>query len=127
MQSSFLSEYLGDVDGKRLGATLLAAFFSVLGLVAIAILMRRSTTPLPELDREYLKFCRSLEKQGLGRSIGEGPLSYAKRIGKERPDLMEMVDEVTRLYVDSSYKTDTQVDLKVIKRAIRTVRLKVLT
>jgi transglutaminase-like putative cysteine protease len=127
MQSAFLSEYLGDVDGKRLGATLLAAFFSVLGMVAIVILMRRSTTPLPELDREYLKFCRSLEKEGLGRNIGEGPLDYAKRIGKVRPDLIEIVDEVTRLYVDSNYKTDTQVDLKVIKKAIRAVRLKVLT
>ncbi len=127
MQSAFLSEYLGDVDTKRLGATLLAAFFSVLGLVAIVILMRRSTTPLPVLDQEYLKFCRSLEKEGLAREIGEGPLDYARRIREQRPDLTDAVNKVTNLYVDSNYRMDQQVDIKEMKKAVRAFKVKTLT
>lgn len=127
MQSAFLSEYLGNVDGKRLGATLLAAFFSLLGLVAIVVLMRRSTTPLPAVDQEYLKFTKSLARAGLERLVGEGPIDYAKRVKRQKPELADVIDEVTRLYVDANYKLDGHGDLKALKKAVRAVKLKALT
>ncbi len=126
MQSAFLSDYLGDFDTKSLGAALLATFFSVLGLLAIVILMRRSNTPLSALDQAYLNFCQSLAKQGLARAVGEGPLDYARRIKAQRADLADAIDQVTMSYVNANYGGGAPGDIKEMKKAVRRFQLKTL-
>jgi transglutaminase-like putative cysteine protease len=126
-QAAFLSRYLGKVDRKRMGMIMLGLFFGLLGVIAFFILMKRPNRALAPPDREYLRFCMALEKQGIARRIGEGPLDYADRVTRQRPDLRGPVSEVTGLYVHLNYGVaDEPVDVGRLVRAVRSFRLRAL-
>lgn len=126
VQMGLLSRYIKDLDMGKLGFVMLAAFFSVLGVVGLMILMRRSRRSPEPLDREYLKFCEILGQYGLDRKTGEGPLHFASRTAGARPDLAEAINRVTRIYVEQNYLWDRQDDARELRRAVRGLRLKAL-
>jgi transglutaminase-like putative cysteine protease len=126
MQIGLLTRYLGEIDRTKLGMYMLAAFFSLLGLVAIFVLRKRSHKLLHPVDKEYLKFCRLLEKQGLPRSNGEGPVHYAQRISLQRPDLAQAVQTVTSAYIQTNYIEDQPAETNLLRNAIRRFRMKTL-
>jgi hypothetical protein len=51
----------------------------------------------------YIAFCDKLRQRGLMRDAAEGPLAYAERVGRARPDLERSVRDFTGLYVDLRY------------------------
>jgi hypothetical protein len=53
--------------------------------------------------RAYTSFCGKLRSRGLAREETEGPLSYADRVSRARPDLESIVRRFIRLYVDLRY------------------------
>lgn len=130
-QDEFLSEYLGDVDAKTLGMIMLGSFFGILAIIGLIILAKRSHHRLPALEREYLRFCRVLERMGIERSRGEGPLTFAARAATARPDLAEQVHDVTDAYVKLNYATPAGEDrggeeAARLKRAVRSFRMRAL-
>ncbi len=127
MQMSLLSDYLGDMDLRKLGAIMLAAFFSVLGLIGAFILMKRSRRGAQPLDREYLEFCRVMERQGVGRKTGEGPVHFARRIASARPDLRDAARRVTEIYVEQNYAGEGGDNPRRLRRAVRSARLNAST
>lgn len=127
MQMSFLSRYFGEVDRKTLGMMLLGTFFTMLGLTALFLLLRRTRRPLPAAEKEYLRFCRLLESQNLGRRKGEGALDFARRVALARPDLAAGVDEVTAAYIQANFIDDLPEETHFLRKAVRSLRLQMLT
>lgn len=126
MQMSLLTRYLGALDRKRLGMIMLTVFFSLLAIVAVLILRKRSHKILQPVDREYLRFCEYLAKQGLPRQIGEGPFHYTRRVTSKRPDLRPTMNAVTDAYVQMNYIEDQPDKTDRLNKAIRVFRLRIL-
>jgi hypothetical protein len=86
---------------------MVAALFCIAGvIVAIftAIVLRQLRGGARDPVRiAYLKFCDKMRRKGLPREPAEGPLDYARRLGKSRPDLTPPVEAITRLYVALRY------------------------
>jgi hypothetical protein len=51
----------------------------------------------------YIAFCRKLSERGIARREDEGPLAYAERVSRTRPDLESIVSAFTTLYVALRY------------------------
>jgi hypothetical protein len=74
----------------------------------------------PKVVREYTRFCRRLTARGLPRLPHEGPLDYATRVAKQRPDLKQALMEITAAYIELRYIE--QGDLKRFTRLVRAFR-----
>ncbi len=121
-----LNRYLGELNRQTLGMILVSVFFGMLGFTALLLLLRRSQHKLAPADREYLKFCRYLANQGLARSMGEGPISYARRVVTFRPDLATSIDAVTGAYIRANFIDDCPEDVDTLRKTVRRVRLSIL-
>lgn len=126
VQVRFLGQFMGDVNVKKIGITLFVTFGSVLLFIALLLLKKRKAIPLDSVSREYLTFCRLLEKLGFGRQIGEGPIHYAERIGSVRPEMYDAVRGVTDIYVDLNYSGREDGQSDELKRAVRAFRLRLM-
>ena len=126
VQISMLNRYLGELNRQTLGMVLVSVFFGMLGFIALLLLLRRSQHQLAPADREYLTFCQYLANQGLARSMGEGPISYAMRVASSRPDLATSVDAVTNAYIRVNFIDDRPEDLDTLRKAVRKVKLSLL-
>jgi protein-glutamine gamma-glutamyltransferase len=79
------------------------------GLVAwlawIAWHVGRSASPRPadRLARAYARLCGKLALAGIARDADEGPLAYAARIGRIRPDLMSRAQPLLARYAQLRY------------------------
>ncbi len=124
VQMSLLARYFGDLDRKWLGMVMLSGFFSLLGVVAIFVLGKRSHALLRPIDREYLRFCQLMARQGLPRSVGEGPLDFAARVAQARPDLAPAMKQVTDTYIRLNYAEDQPEKTKSLRKAIRVYRFR---
>jgi len=68
----------------------------------------------------YLRFCDKLRRKGLPREPAEGPLDYARRLERSRPDLAPAVEAITRLYVALRYGVESgAAALDELKRRVR--------
>ena len=126
VQMSMLNRYLGELNRQTLGMILMSAFFAMLGITALILLLRRSQHKLAPADREYLRFCRYLASQDLARSLGEGPISYARRVVTSRPDLAKSVNAVTDAYIRANFIDDCPEDIDTLRKAVRRVRFSAL-
>jgi protein-glutamine gamma-glutamyltransferase len=124
VQIDLLTKYLGEMDRTKLGIYMLTTFFSLLALIALVVLGKRSHKRLQPVDKEYLKFCRLLEKQGLPRLIGEGAYDYARRVSQQRPDLAVAIQAVTKSYVQMNYIEDHPDEITSLRKAIRSFRVR---
>lgn len=53
--------------------------------------------------RAYAKFCHRLARLDIKRELHEGPMDYAKRAIKMRPDLTAPISRITALYINLRY------------------------
>ncbi len=58
--------------------------------------------------------------------MGEGPISYARRVVTSRPDLATSVDAVTDADIQTNFIDDRPEDVDTLRKAVRRVRLSVL-
>ena len=77
----------------------------VFALLAVAwsILLKRPTNTDPA-KRIYQKFSEKLAAHGITLQTGEGPLSFAERIGRSSPNLGKSAESITQLYVRIRYE-----------------------
>jgi hypothetical protein len=54
--------------------------------------------------------------------MGEGPISYARRVVTFRPDLATSVDAVTDAYIRTNFIDDHPEDVDTLREAVRRVR-----
>lgn len=80
------------------GVTLLGALFLLLAS------LRRAAPVRDPWQRKWLKACRRLEQQGAPpRLPTEGPLHYAQKVAKARPELADTVHALAATYITGRY------------------------
>jgi transglutaminase-like putative cysteine protease len=89
-------------DWLETAAALAVAIAVALSVTAILLLRQRVPDADP-LAADYARFCRKLERQGLGRRPSEGPQAYAARVASARPELAAQVEAITHLYTRLRY------------------------
>ncbi|MDE2090752.1 MAG: DUF3488 domain-containing protein [Gammaproteobacteria bacterium] len=101
----------------------LALLVLVGGTLALVwfLLWWRGRAPTPSsVVRDYRRFCHRLTQVGLARRPNEGPLNYAKRVMRKRPDLAEHVKAITTLYINLRYvETGSPQEFKRLVQAFR--------
>ncbi|MGZ5091588.1 MAG: transglutaminase TgpA family protein [Burkholderiales bacterium] len=94
---------LDDTTWRSLALLLLAGTAMIALLLAVLTLRRLRVRVRDPVRRAYMAFCSKLRSRGLAREAAEGPLSYADRVSRVRPDLKTPVHRFIRLYVDLRY------------------------
>jgi transglutaminase-like putative cysteine protease len=99
-------------------ALLSGAIAAVLGAVMIYLLLRMRARR-DALVQIYQHYCYKLTKIGLQRAPHEGPMDFAQRVATQRPDLADINNEITALYIDLRYgKADTATSLPLLRAAV---------
>jgi transglutaminase-like putative cysteine protease len=80
------------------------AIVAVFTVLALRQLKLRVSDPV---KIAYVRYCDKLRRKGLPRAPAEGPMDYARRIGRSRPDLEPAVSAITGLYVTLRYGAET--------------------
>ncbi len=124
IQMNLLRQFFGDIDRQTLGIILLSAFFGVLTIVGLFLMLKRSHRKLTPVDQQYLKFCNYLATKDLARYAGEGPIAYANRIGELRPELSDDIRQVTDAYVKANFEDNNPEAIGALRQRIRKLRLK---
>ncbi len=75
---------------------------AILGVVFV-VLLRPDRRRIDRVQAAYARFCRKLARLGLPRHPAEGPAALARRVGRERPDLLPLVRAITDAYVGLRY------------------------
>lgn len=106
------------IDGTNFTRLAVWLIFCVLALLAATALLlaRRPRTRDPAV-RAYRKFQKKLARAGLERAQGEGPLDFAERVIRARPDLAGQVAGITDLYVSIRYAREGG-DARSLNRAV---------
>jgi hypothetical protein len=91
--------------------TLTAIMLVLAGIIVVILalfMLRRLRTHAGDPARAmYHRFCEKLRRKGLSRAVEEGPIDYAQRLERARPDLAFPVSAITRLYVSLRYGSDS--------------------
>ncbi|HXH03144.1 MAG TPA: DUF3488 and transglutaminase-like domain-containing protein [Candidatus Competibacteraceae bacterium] len=124
-QQAFLSELSGMPVRWAEMVTALVVLLGLLGMVYAAAWWWRCARPRDdELGRVWRRFCARLGRRGLPRRADEGPLDYAERVARARPELAEAVRRIARLYAHLRYgPAPREQDLRVLRRWMAELRI----
>ncbi len=93
------------VSKKQLAVWVVIASSLTFFVIVLPMLLRRPV-PRDPMVRCYDRFCRKLAKAGIYRSPHEGPVDFARRIGRVRDDLALPVRQITDVYVRARYASE---------------------
>jgi transglutaminase-like putative cysteine protease len=115
-QRRLLSQF--GIDGTDFARLAVWLIFCVLALLAgtALLLAQRPRTRDPAV-RSYRKFQKKLARAGFERIQGEGPLDFAERVARTRPDIAAQVSRITDIYVSIRYARGGG-DLRTLNRAV---------
>ena len=86
--------------------TALAALCAIALLVVSVLTLRRRRTATPA-ERAWQRFCARLARLGIARNDWEGPLAFADRVARQRPELAPLCREAAGLYARLHYARAT--------------------
>jgi transglutaminase-like putative cysteine protease len=95
-----------DATWEKLTAILLVLAGIIVAILTVLALRQLKSRVRDPVTIAYLRFCDKLRRKGLMRGPAEGPVDYARRVGRLRPDLTPAVATITRLYVALRYGTE---------------------
>jgi hypothetical protein len=98
---------LDDATWQKLAAALLTAIGAVMLVLTFFTLRRLRVRVRDPVRLAYNAFCAKLRQRGLARDAAEGPLAYANRISRARPDLEALVRGFIGVYVGVQYGGDS--------------------
>ncbi len=106
-QMNFLSRLIGSqVSWQDLAIAMMACAGAVVFAFSY-FLLRGKRIRIDPLQRLYTEFLRKLEGAGLKRYGHEGPLDFSKRAIKRLPTKANEIAEITDLYADLRYRSNT--------------------
>lgn len=130
--NAFLVGY--DIDAqaellKLIGVTrstrLILIFVFIVGALtfglALAWHLRRTARSEDPALRQWKRFCALLEKQGLSRHLNEGPLAFASRIARQRPERAREIESIARQFTELRYgpEANDRGSLMELKRSVQ--------
>jgi transglutaminase-like putative cysteine protease len=101
---------LSDATWQTLAVLLLTATGTITLILAFMTLRRLRVRVRDPVKLAYLAFCKKLRRCGLPRDDAEGPLAYADRVIRARPDLKTGVSGFIGLYVGLRYGDEAGAD-----------------
>lgn len=104
VQFELFEKIFGQVTERKILLLLFGLASGVVLVVAFSVIRFEPRSKRGPVLSLYNKMSRDLEKVGLGREKGEGPIAYRDRVIAARPDLRGIMMQVTRLYVEISYQ-----------------------
>ena len=111
---------LDDATWEKLTAILFVLAGFVVAMFTALALRQLKTRVQDPVKIAYLKFCDKLRRKGLPRDPAEGPVDYARRVERQRPELAPAVEPITRLYVALRYGAESSAAALVeLQRRIR--------
>jgi transglutaminase-like putative cysteine protease len=93
----------------------------LMAVILLAVFRPKRQRPADEASRQYQRFCSKLSRAGITRAAHEGPSDFCRRAARLRPDLAEVLDQVSRLYVEARYAGQPAA-LGRLARAVREFR-----
>lgn len=94
---------IDDATWRAMSVILIIATGLIVLVFALFALRRLRAAVDDPVKRAYLAFCWKLGRKGLPRDAAEGPLAYAARLARSRPDLAAAAGAITQLYVALRY------------------------
>ena len=111
---------IDDATWRTLGISLVIATALVMLLLVPLMLRSLRARAVDPVQRAYSRFCAKLSRKGMARHPAEGPLSYAARLSRLRPDLAARVANITGLYVALRYGVNPGTGaLRELEQAVR--------
>lgn len=128
VQFELFEKIFGQVTERKILFLLFGLASAVVLIVSFSVIRFEPKSKRGPVLTLYNKMSKDLEKVGLGRMKGEGPIAYRDRVIAARPDLKGIMLQVTRLYVEISYQhrqveeSEILSQAKLIKRYGRQLR-----
>ncbi|MGQ0749492.1 MAG: transglutaminase TgpA family protein [Betaproteobacteria bacterium] len=97
---------IDEATWRTLGISLVIATALIMLLLVPLMLRTLRAQTVDPAHRAYSRFCAKLSRKGMERRPAEGPLHYAARLSRLRPDLAAQVANITGLYVTLRYGVD---------------------
>ncbi len=108
---------LNEPDWRNMTAALATLCGIALLIVTLWTLYQRKTaTPA---QRAWQGFCKRLKRLGIIRADWEGPLDFAARVARERPELGALTFEAAGHFADLHYGTGKPEQLQYLKECTR--------
>ncbi|MET0049610.1 MAG: DUF3488 and transglutaminase-like domain-containing protein [Candidatus Thiodiazotropha sp.] len=102
---------------------MIAGLIGVIMLVVALNLIRQGKNRPSQVMQSYERFCHNLARVGILRKPGEGPLDYARRASRARPDLSAPISRITSGYIQLRYGPDPKPELlENLQRDVRAFR-----
>ena len=120
-QSRFLSRIgFGDLDWRGMTSSLLILVSGFLVIVAW-LLFKPEANVTDKARIIYDRFCKKLARCGIHRNTDEGPRDFAQRAIESRPDLQQVISEVSRLYINIRYRGRNEL-MEELQTLVKTFR-----
>jgi transglutaminase-like putative cysteine protease len=111
---------LGEPDWRSMTAML--ATLCAIALLVVSVWTLRQRSAATPAQRAWHSFCLRLQRLGMARSAWEGPLDFALRIERERPELGALAREAAGHFADLHYGTGQPEQLQQLKECIRRLK-----
>ncbi len=108
---------LPDPDWQKMSAALAVLCALALAVVALWTLPRRR--PADPVQRAWQRYCRELGRRGVRRAAWEGPLDFAQRVARARPDLAALTRQAAETYAGLRYGRSDGEDLRLLQECTR--------
>jgi transglutaminase-like putative cysteine protease len=103
-QRSFMSRVgIDDATWRTLTVILIATTGIIMLALTLITLRRLRKAVRDPVKLAYERFCAKLGRKGLPRDPAEGPLDYAARLARLRPNLAPGIAAITQLYIALRY------------------------
>jgi transglutaminase-like putative cysteine protease len=114
--------HIPDPDMEKLVLLLAGSLALAFGWLTWQVRRELDIVTRDPVQRSYARLCRKLAHVGLARAEHEGPLDYAERVLRQRPDLGQAVGSLTRHYVALRYAGAATPTAKDFEQAVRRFR-----
>ena len=109
-----------DATWEKLAVILLVLAGIIVAMLTALALRQLKTRVRDPVKIAYLRFCDKLRRKGLTRGPAEGPVDYARRVGRTRPELTPAVAAITRLYIALRYGAESSATALIeLQRRVR--------
>lgn len=110
LQLQLLEALFGDKAKQALYIALGGTFAVFFLIAALFLLGGRKRDRRDRATRLYLRLLADLAEHGIVRGRGEGPVDFAARVTRLRPDIAADMTRITTLFVRMSYAADIQLE-----------------